>query len=74
MTGGSVPTAVKTYVTEYTAQQKNQIVDAVPNVVIETLKISTLTNLLSSLPRFQAAARKRRERSLMVFQTWLEPR
>lgn len=45
MPTGSVPTAVKTYVTEYSVRQRNEIVDTIPEVVNETLRIADLTDV-----------------------------
>lgn len=45
MTSGAVSSAIKTYVTEYTVQQKNDIVDTIPGVVNETLRLADLSDI-----------------------------
>lgn len=45
MTSGPVSTAIKTYVTEYSVRQKNDIVDTIPGVVNETLRVADLSDV-----------------------------
>lgn len=45
MTSGAVPPAVKTFLTEYTVQQNNRIVDTIPAVVNETLRDAELADV-----------------------------
>lgn len=62
MTSGTVPTAVKTYVTEYTAQEMNKIVDTIPGVFTETLKLAERTDSFGIDTKFQAVSGKKVEK------------
>lgn len=44
MTTGAVPPAVKTFVTEYTVRMKNDLVDMIPDVVNEALRVADVSD------------------------------